>query len=147
MTRSHTDRGSVLLLSLAVVTAMGLTTSVLLQASQAVLRRERSVWSSVVALSDVQSLAVATLERLEHHTTASCATVTSWTLPSLDNGSSLQVTCAAGPPQPWTVTMSASHGPRSVALVLRVAVDSGGRPQVQTRSVLTGPSPALTSAA
>lgn len=149
MTRSPTrgDRGSALVLSLAVVAALGVTTSALLQASGVALRRERSAWSSLVSLSDAQSVALVLVHDLTLQPAASCAVLTARPRPALDNGSAVTVSCSGGPPQPWSVTVSAAHGPRRsiVALVIRTGTD--GVPRVHSRSVVTGPSPALTSAA
>ena len=149
MRRSPTrgDRGSALVLSLAVVAALGVTTSALLQASGVALRRERSAWSSLVSLSDAQSVALVLVHGLTLQPTATCAVLTARPRPALDNGSAVTVSCSGGPPQSWSVTVSAAHGPRRsiVALVVRTGTD--GVPTVHSRSVVTGPSPALTSAA
>lgn len=141
------DRGSILVLVLGVITALGVTTSALLQASSAVLRRERSVWSAVVTQSDVASVALLVVDGLRRQPTATCLTVTSWPVPSLNEGSAVNVACRGGPPQPWAITVSATHGRRSSTLAWVVHLDAQNRPVVQARSLLTGPNPALTNAA
>lgn len=141
------DRGSALVLVLGVVTALAITTAALLQATHVVARRERSAWSTVVALSDVQSTELVVLDTLRRQPTLTCGVLTAQPPPALGNGSQITVTCSGGAPPPWTVTVSAVHGPRSITQVLVVALDADGRPAVQARSIDTAPKPALTSAA
>ena len=141
------DHGSVLVLVLGVVTALSLTTAVLLQAAQTVLRRERSAWSTVVALSDVQSLERVVLDTLRRQPSVTCADLAAQPLPDVGNGSDVTLSCSGGTAQPWTVTLSAVHGPRSVSHRFVVVMDPDGRPVVQARSFDTAPNPALTNAA
>jgi hypothetical protein len=141
------DRGSVLVLTLAVVTSLGLVAAALLDASRAVLRRGDVAWSSVVAASDAESLAVWVVGVLRAQPSLTCGGLVGLTTPELGNASTVTIQCHGGPPAAWKVTTSATRGARTVRFGFSVSVGSGGQPVVQDRSIVTEPSPARTSAA
>lgn len=141
------DRGSVLVLTLAVVTSLGLITASLLDASRAVLRRSDVAWSSVVAASDAESLAVWVVGVLRAQPSLTCAGLVGLTPPELGNASTVTVQCQGGPPTAWRVTTSATRGARTVRFGFSASVNAGGRAVVQNRLIVAEPSPARTSAA
>lgn len=147
MTTSAGDRGSVLVLTLAVVTSLGLVTASLLDASRAVLRRGDVAWSSVVASSDAESQAIWVVGVLRAQPSLTCAGLTGLTPPELGNASTITVQCQGGPPTAWKVTTSATRGARTVRYGFSASVGANGRVVVQDRLIVTEPSPALTNAA
>lgn len=147
MNGSARDRGSVLVLTLAVVTALGLTTATLLEATSTYLRREQTAWSATVALADALSAETWWVGELRAHPTITCTDLQTRPAPSLANGSTLTVECQGGPPVAWSVTVSATNGRRRSTVAFTVSAVEEGSLSVHARSVTTEPSPAFTNAA
>ncbi len=147
MKRSADDRGAVLVITLAVVTALGLVCAGLLEGTRSFLRRERVAWSAVVALADAQSGETWWVGHLERQPQLTCSQLMARSPPELANGGELSLSCAGGPPQPWSVTVSATHDARRAVISLILSVGVDGSVQVQERVLVTGPNPAFTNAA
>lgn len=135
------------MLTLGVVTALGLITAALLDASRAVLRHGDVAWSAAVAASDAQSVAVWAIGEFRAQPSLSCSGLVALTPPDLGNGSTVTVQCGGGPPTAWRVTTSATRGARTVRFGFTATAGADSRPLVQDRSIVTEPSPARTNAA
>jgi hypothetical protein len=141
------DRGTIVVLTLAVVTAMGLTVAALLEGTMAVLRREQAAWSSAVALADTISAETWWLGELRAQPTMTCDELLARSPPPLSNGSVIAVECHGGPPLAWSVTVSAIHGPRRAIIALAASPAGDGSLTLHRRSLVTEPSPAFTNEA
>lgn len=141
------DHGSVLVMTLAVVTTLGLTTATLLEGTMAFLRREQVAWSATIALADAVSAETWWLGELRTQPTITCTELLARSPPPLLNGSITVVECQGGPPEAWSVTVSATHGRRRGVIALVVSAAGNGSLTLHARSVTTEPNPAFTNAA